>query len=141
MEGQKFFILAGILISIIIILSSVSLAVNRISYSGRAQVPTSTAVFSKENSYLFASPISAPANSKSVIRISIFILNDQGLGVSGLKIKLSLPASINVGETQPITDSFGRAIFDLTSGIAGNYTIAAESQGVSLPQSISVSFR
>lgn len=141
MEGQKLFILAGILISIIIILSSVSLAVNRISYSGRAQVPTSTAVFSRENSYLFASPISAIADGKSIIRITVFVLNNQGLGVGGLRLKLDVGSAVNVAETQPLTDSFGRAIFDLTSQISGNYTIAAESQGESLPQSVSISFR
>lgn len=141
MEGQKLFILAGILISIIIILSSVSLAVNRISYSGRAQVPTSTAVFSRENSYLFASPISANADGKSFIRITVFVLNSQGLGVSGLRIKLDHSTAIVVAETQPLTDSFGRATFDLTCASPGNYTIAAESQGEALPQSVSISFR
>ena len=141
MGNQKVFILSGIILSIIIILSAASLAINRFSYSGRAQDTASQSDFSRENSYLFASPISAPSDSKSIIRITVFILNSRGLGANGLRIKLKVPPEVEVNEIQPITDSFGRATFDLTCQTSGNYTIAADIQEVALPQTVSISFR
>lgn len=138
-DRSKLFLFAGIFISILIIFLSVLLAVNRTRLSSRAQIPSET-IFSLDNSYLFASPIKAFADNKSVIRITIFILNRQGLGVEGQKVTLKISKDLVVEETQPFTDNLGRAIFDVTSSNPGNYTIIAEVSGVTLLQQVSISF-
>lgn len=137
----QLFIFGGVILSFLIILSAVTLASGRISWFGRAQtvslVPTA---ISKENSYVFASPVSAIADGVSIIRVTVFILNNQGLGVSGQKVRLQSSGAITIRETVPVTDEFGRATFDLTSSAPGDCRISADISGLALPQTVSVSF-
>ena len=96
---------------------------------------------SLENSYVFASPTSALSDGSSMIRITVFLLNTVGLGVSQERISLKVAGNVNIAQTQPLTDTTGRAIFDLTSSSPGRYKITAEAEGVSLPQTVSVDFQ
>ena len=138
---HTFSILIVGMFSLLFILTAVNLANTRTSWFGRAQTPSiSTVALSRENSYVFASPISAPADGAGIIRISVFVLNNQGLGVSGQSVSLKVDSKVIVSATQPVTDSLGRAIYDLTSTTAGSYTVTAEASGVSLPQTVSIAF-
>lgn len=139
--GHRLFIASGIIIAVIVILLSVTLATSRTSWFGRAQTPTTSTALSRENSYIFASPITAAADGTSIIRITVFILNNQGLGVGGLSVELKTSGPVQIAKTQAVTDTLGRAIFDVTSTSRADYTIRAEVSGVSLPQSVSVSFQ
>lgn len=141
MQGHRFYLLAGLIISIVIIFTAITLATERTSFFGRAQTPGSQVSISRENSYVFASPISANSDGKSIIRITVFILNSQGLGVAGQTVELTSTGAVTVGNTQPVTDTFGRATFDVTSTTSGTSTIRAAVGGVTLPQTVSISFR
>lgn len=139
-------ILAGVFISFLIIILALTIANSRTSFFGRA-ASTSSSVrlagnISLENSYLFASPISAAADGSSIIRITAIILSDTGLGISGQKVTLTAGNDkLKITPTQPVTDTFGRAIFDVTSSSPGDYTISAEVSSQSLPQTVAVVFR
>lgn len=143
-HSHRLIIITGIIISLFVIIIALTLANSRSSFFGRA-ASTSTAtsiggMLSAENSYIFASPLSAAADGTSMVRVTVIILNDQGLGVSAQKVSLKSGPGLIIAATQPATDNFGRAIFDVTSSTPGNYTISAEVSGSSLPQQVSLSF-
>lgn len=144
-RGHSKVILTGIIISFFIISLALFIANSRISFFGRASSQTgisSGGVLSLENSYLFASPISALADGSSVIRVTAIILNNQGMGISNQQVSLKISANgVSTNSIQPVTDNFGRSIFDLTSSAPGNYTISAEVSNSSLPQTVSIVFR
>lgn len=144
-HSHRVVILGGVIISFFVIILAFLVANSRSSFFGRASSTSSARIsgsLSLENSYLFASPISAAADSSSVIRATVILLNDQGLGVSNEKVNLRLSGvGPLVNPIQPVTDTFGRAIFDLSSNVPGSYTISAELSGGSLPQTVSVVFR
>ena len=136
--------LGGVLaLGILLIILSLTISRERTSSYGRASsgtVGNAEAVISSENSYIFISPVSAEANGKSIVRITVFLLNSQGMGVAGQKVTVKIPGQVNINEVSPTTDTFGRAIFDVTSTNSGDYTISASGGGVPLPQTASVSF-
>ncbi|MBI4990995.1 Ig-like domain-containing protein [Candidatus Gottesmanbacteria bacterium] len=142
-DRRNIYFLIGIVFSLILILLAVTIATQRSSFFGRASGPAASGspLLSLENSYLFASPITAQANGESSIRVTAFVMNSQGLGIVGQKVVLKYNGSLAVSEVQGVTDTFGRAIFDLTGNTPGSYTISGEVGGVSLPQTVSVSFR
>ncbi len=138
---QNLFIISGIIVSLAIVFLSVTLALQRTSFSGRAQTTSTSILLSIDNSYIFASPISASADGASIVRITVFVLNNQGLGIPGQTVKLNTSGPVKINPITPVTDNFGRATFDLTCQTAGSYTISAEVSGVALSQKVSVSFR
>jgi hypothetical protein len=100
----------------------------------------STPVLSLDNSYVFASPLRAKANGEQ-IRITVFILDDRGLGMSGKTVTIGGGKVLQVTPIQPVTDSQGRATFDISSsGSPGVYIIQATTDGVILRQKATVSF-
>lgn len=137
---HKVFILGGILFSLILVYISSLIATERTSTSSRASSGGVGGVFSVENSYLFASPVKASANGTSIIRVTVFVLDNQGLGVANQKVSLNVNGAISVNQTQPMTDQLGKAIFDVTSINPGNYTLTALVSDTVLPQQVSVVF-
>ena len=138
---HKTFLLVGIILAIIIIFTATYISTIRTSFRSSAQSPGSATSVSLSNSYVFASPLAAIPDGVSIIRITVFVLNNQGLGVSDTEVILKNTESLNISKTQPVTDSFGRAIFDVNSSTAGSYTISASVGGSALPQKVSVSFQ
>lgn len=96
--------------------------------------------FSKDNSYLFVSPLRAKADGDENIRVNIFILNNQGLGVVGKAIALGRNDNLIVEAVQAITDQYGKAVFDVSSTKAGEYYIEVMIDGTTLPQKAHLSF-
>ena len=95
---------------------------------------------SQDNSYVFASPLRAKANGEQV-RITVYILDDRGMGMSGKTVSIGGGNPIQVTQIQPVTDSQGRATFDISSGSTpGVYLIQAASGGVTLTQKATVAF-
>ena len=88
----------------------------RLIISSRA---TGSGDYSAENSYLFASPIVARANSSDKIRITVFVLNSQGLGVANQPVMLNKSPDLIIQQHNSLTDSYGRAIFDLSTTVRG----------------------
>ena len=98
-------------------------------------------VYSPANSYIFGSPLTAVANGQEKIKVSVFLLNDQGLGVEGKAVELIADTGVTIERSQPQTDTTGQAIFYLTSSLIGRYQVKAQSDGQSLPQAITVNFK
>lgn len=141
-DRRKLLLILGIVFSFLLIVVAATIATARTSYYGKASSRgAGDTLLSLENSYLFASPLSAEANGTSVIRVTAFIMNNQGLGVTGQKVALKSGGTVKIISVQEVTDNFGRAIFDLTGSIPGNYTISAEVGGASLPQTVQASFQ
>src|SRR3990167_2480359 len=88
-------------------------------FTGRASV--SQASFSIDNSYIFSTPSGAKANGQEKIRLTVFILNNQGLGVMGKKIFIGTDPALNIETIQGLTDSYGKAYFDISSTKPAEY--------------------
>ena len=106
----------------------------------KSRASVSQASFSVDNSYLFVSPLRAKANGQEKIRITVFVLNNQGLGVLGKEVFLSRDPSLSVDIIQGQTDSFGKAVFDVVSTKPGEYYLEVSVDGKKLPQKAHLSF-
>jgi hypothetical protein len=105
---------------------------------GRADV--SRRDFSVDNSYVFVTPIRARANAQEKVRITVFVLNNQGLGVLGKRVVLANNPDLNVDLVQNISDDLGKSIIDVASSKPGEYYIEVQVDGQILPQKAHVSF-
>lgn len=92
-----------------------------------------------DNSYLFASPLKAAVNVER-IRITAYILDGQGMGVTGKEVILGESEAIHIYPISKVTDGSGRAIFDISSSQAGLFTIEASVDGKKLNQRVTVTF-
>jgi len=134
------------LVVLFIVLLSLGLTVffisQRTTFFGRASSPSlSSGEVALENSYIFASPLSAKADGKEKIRITVFILDSQGKGVYNQAVFLGEDERLVIKEVQPITDTIGRALFDVSSTVATDYFVEAQVNSQLLPQRIKVTFR
>jgi hypothetical protein len=94
----------------------------------------------RENSYLFASPIQAKADGQEKIRVTIFLLDSQGLGVSQQLVTLKVPSALQIETLQSTTDDLGKATFNLSSSVPGKFEISASTSGLNLSQKINLLF-
>jgi hypothetical protein len=99
-----------------------------------------TATDFSQNSYLFASPLTARADGKEIIRLTAFILDPRGLGIPNILISLDKPAPLITINSSDTTNDTGQATFDLTSLQAGNYTLKAKINSIVLPQTVKITF-
>jgi len=99
-------------------------------FSSRASV--SQASFSIDNSYIFSTPSQASANGQEKIRLTVFILNNQGLGGLGKKIFIGTDPSLNIETIQGLTDNYGKAYFDISAVKAGEYFLEIKVDGIAL---------
>lgn len=101
---------------------------------------TNNTGISFDNSYLFASPLKASVGVER-IRITAYILDGQGIGVSGKEVSLSASdVFIHIYSVSPTTDDSGRATFDISSDKPGTFVIEALVGGKKLSQKVSVTF-
>jgi len=107
-------------------------------FIGRASV--SQASFSMDNSYVFVSPLKAAANNLDKIRVTVFILNNQGLGVLGKTVELGSDPSLSIETTQALTDNYGKALFDISSNKVGEYYLEVKVDQTVLPQKAHLTF-
>lgn len=107
-------------------------------FVGRASV--SQASFSVDNSYLFLTPLRAKANNNEKIRITVFVLNNQGLGVLGKQVVIGQDPNLSIEGIQVQTDNLGKATFDVLSSKAGDYFLEVKVDGVILPKKAKLSF-
>ncbi len=133
-------IIALIAFLVLSLLASLYLLMQTTVFFGQAQVSQPTSAGSISNSYLFASPLQAKADSQELVRITVFLLDSRGLGIPHQNVSLNLPPTVNAHPIQPITDDSGKAVFDLSSSITGRFTVSAQSNGLQVPQTVSVVF-
>jgi len=119
--------------------ATVYYATRVVTLSSRASFNTGT--ISTENSYIFASPITAKADGQESIRITIFILSQQGLGIQAVPVELtSTRQTIKITPISPTTDETGKAYFELSSTTPGPATIVATVEGQEINQKLTISF-
>lgn len=94
-----------------------------------------------ENSYTFASPLLASANGEEKIRVTVFALDSQGIGIPGKTVVLGQNKNLTVNPVQPTTDNLGKAVFDISSTQAAEYLIEAQVAGQKLSQTVKVTFK
>jgi len=141
MQKSGFYILSGIVFSLFIIFLSFIISNYRTSLQTNAQTGAPAGDFSVQNSYIFASPYSSYADGKSIIRVTIVVLDYQGNQKPGLKTSLMSSGPVDIIAVNEVTDRSGRATFDVTSTKIGDYTINALVSNVSLLFPVSVSFQ
>jgi hypothetical protein len=139
MNNNKKYLLI-IVFLIIALIASLFVALRATVFTNKAATTNQSSAVALENSYLFVSPLQAKADGQEKIRITVFVLDGRGLGVSGQKIKLSVSPKIIVSEVQNTTDSSGKAIFDLSSTFANKYDVSATTQTGTIPQQVKVAF-
>jgi hypothetical protein len=94
-----------------------------------------------DNSYLFASPLSAQAGGKEKIRVTVFLLDSQGRGVPGKVVFLGQDEKLKIDSVQAVSDNLGRALFDISSISPADYLIEANVDNQILPQRVKLNFR
>ncbi len=105
---------------------------------GRASV--TNYAFSIDNSYLFVTPLRARANRQEKIRVTVFVLNNQGLGVMGRRVSLGVDQNLNTEAIQALTDSYGKAFFDIAGTKQGEYYLDVTVDDAKLKQKAHLSF-
>jgi len=95
---------------------------------------------SVDNSYVFVAPLSVKADGQQKERVTVFVLNSQGTGVFGKKVNLTSNPNVTVLSVQPATDQNGKAMFDYSSTLAGDYYLEVQIDEVTLPQKVHLSF-
>jgi len=145
-EGSKGLLIFFLLLSLVgLFLLAKYVVPKMIVYLTKA---TKSTKYSLINSYIFGSPLVVPADGQTKVRISVFLLNNQGMGVASKAISLSSsPKSTGVGgnvqisEIQSMTDNFGKAVFEASSQFVGQFVVTAMVDGAAFPQTVTLTFR
>jgi len=114
----------------------------RTSFYGRADNPSQehSGRVSLENCYIFASPLQALADGREKIRLTVFVLDDGGKGVLDKTVFMTNDPKLTVTAVQPVSDDLGRAFFDISSTVGGEFVLQASVDGQKLPQEVKVTF-
>ncbi len=91
---------------------------------------------SVKNSFLIGEKIMAKADGVEKCVVNVFVLDADGKGILGRQVQLS-----GLGNLDAVTDSLGKATFELTSTIAKQYEITARVNGAPLGKIVKVTFR
>lgn len=133
------FLLSAILFFLVLIFFSFFFFLYEARFFGSRASVTRVDI-SAENSYVFSNPLKAVADGKEKIRVTVFVLNTQGLGVFGKKVTMTNNPQVVIDPVQPTTDSTGKAMFDYTSTIPGEYYLEVTADSTILPQKVRLSF-
>lgn len=126
-----------ILILVIILIVILLFINNKTSILPKAKEINNSSIVSISNSFVFTSPIRAKANG-DLIRVTVFVLDEQGRGVFDKKVAIREGNGLTVKEVQALTDEVGRAIFDVGSVTTGVFYLEVEVGGIILPQKTKV---
>jgi len=133
MKFMRKSILFFILLLVIIALFLGAFGLYEIKYF-TAKADISQATFSIDNSYIFSTPYQARANGQEKIRLTVFILNNQGLGVLGKKISITSDNPLNIEAIQEVSDNYGKAYFDISTISPGEYNLNIKADDIGLNQ-------
>ena len=89
---------------------------------------------------MFVTPLRARANGQEKIRVTAFILNNQGLGVMGRKVFVANDPNLVIEAVQGLTDSYGKAFFDVSASKGGEYYLEITVDDAPLKQKAHLSF-
>jgi hypothetical protein len=96
--------------------------------------------FSADNSYVFMNPRTAQANGTDKIRVTVMVLNGNGLGVIGKKPVIEVDSRVVVSNVQDTTNNLGEAIFEFSTTTPGDYYIKVKIDDTDIPQKAPLSF-
>lgn len=91
------------------------------------------------NSYAFASPLKAKSGGE-FIRLTVFVLNEKGLGVVGEEVSIAQNSNLVADELKKRTDSQGKVYFDIYSKSTGLYVIDPMIGNKPMGQTIAITF-
>ena len=128
-----------IIILIIALLVSLTLVFRTTIFTNRATNYTDNSPV-LSNSYLFASPLQANTKNNEKIRITVFVLDNQGLGVANQTVTINPQSNLIIENIQSTTSDTGQATFDVSSATPGKYIIKAQVGTKQIPQTVSVTF-
>lgn len=135
-----YFSVFAVLLLILFLILGIYLVRTRTNIAPRAKESNVGTIISLENSYIFASPVRARSGGE-LIRVTVFVLDSQGLGVFDKKVSLGNSSGpLNISAIQELTDESGKAIFDVGSNTSGTYYIESSVDGQSLPQKVKITF-
>ncbi len=134
---QKF-LLSAILFFLVLISFSLFFFFYETQYFGSRA--SSALQFSASNSYVFLNPGRAQADGKEQIRMTIMILNENGMGVLGKKPVISVDPRITITTTQDTTNTMGEAKYEFASSIPGDFYVTITVDGVVVPQKAPLTF-
>ncbi len=127
---------------LLLLLLLLSVGVNiRFLYSSKAAEPSKIQLVSSTNSYMFLSPVTAQANDTERIRVSVFVLNERGIGVANQEVTLKHMPEVKTEAIQSVSDNYGRAIFDIYTQTPGNYSIEALVNNQTIGEAVSAVFK
>lgn len=107
-----------------------------------SRASTGNITLSVENSYIFFTPLMAKSDGQEKIRVTVFALNNQGLGVEGKQVVIGNPSvsGLQIQTIQGATDSRGMAIFDVSSSKPLDIYLEVKVDGVTLGQKAHLTF-
>jgi len=135
---QKF-LLSAILFFLVLITFSLFFFFYETQFLGSRASMTVVDV-SPENSFVFMNPLRAQANGTDKIRVTLMILNGSGLGVLGKKPVIGVDPRLVVNKVQDTTDSVGKAEFEFSTTVAGEYYLEVKIDEITLAQKVKMSF-
>lgn len=139
MKGNKqtYLMVGIILIALSVIYFLASFAVPKMLVTlTKAAVGTKVSI---GNSRVIGEIVLAKADGTDKCKVNIFVMDSNDKGVPGKRVELNGMDSIT--PSQVVTDNSGKASFEMTSTENKQYEISATVEGVSLPQTIKVTFR
>jgi len=137
-EKKKKNIILSVIFALIVVGLVLAVSQTRIFYRGRAEEKKDPYL---QSSYLLASPLAVQANGEEKIKISAFVLNEEGRGVVGKEMIIVADPVLEIKPIQTQTDKFGQAIFEVSSFNPGRHTLSASVDGQPFPQTVTITFR
>jgi len=136
---RRFLITLAILVFLIFVLT-LTLFYIRKTTSVLPEASGNTSVISWDNSYVFASPVRALSGG-DYIRVTVFVLDENGKGVSGKIVELAGDnEGLVINNIEETTDFSGKALFDVSSYKTGIYYLRAKIDGLFISQKVRVKF-
>lgn len=117
----------------------IALILGSIQFGVRGNAASKNTI-SIDNSYLFASPLTGCADGIARVRITVFVLDTGGMGVNNETVDISVPAGVTRELVQNVTDSYGKAYFDVATSNPGSYPVTATVGGLKIPNSVQLHF-
>ena len=91
---------------------------------------------STKNSFLLGEKILCKADGEEKCVVNVFVADSDGKGIAKKQVQLSV-----LNDEVKVTDSMGKASFELVSGEAKQYEITANINGLPLGKTVKVTFR
>lgn len=116
-----------------------------IFYLGTTIIPKTLVTLSKASasqpvsitdSMIIGQKIMAKADGVDKCAVNVFVLDKDGKGIKGKLVQLN-----GLGTYEAVSDDLGKASFELTSSLAGQYELVASVDGRNLSKSVKVTFR